>query len=77
MRAGGPVQHLNLDADGHYTYTLNNSLAAVQGLGEGQTLTDTFIYTVTDAHGGTGSNTLTVTINGVNDSPRWRRPRPT
>ena len=60
---------LNLDADGHYTYTLNNSLAAVQGLGEGQTLTDTFIYTVTDAHGGTGSNTLTVTINGVNDSP--------
>ena len=60
---------LNLDADGHYTYTLNNSLAAVQGLGEGQTLTDTFTYTVTDAHGGTGSNTLTVTINGVNDSP--------
>ena len=60
---------LNLDADGHYTYTLNNSLAAVQGLGEGQTLTDTFIYTVTDTHGGTGSNTLTVTINGVNDSP--------
>lgn len=60
---------LNLDAEGHYTYTLNNSLAAVQGLGEGQTLTDTFTYTVTDAHGGTGSNTLTVTINGVNDSP--------
>ena len=60
---------LSLDADGHYTYTLNNSLAAVQGLGEGQTLTDTFTYTVTDAHGGTGSNTLTVTINGVNDSP--------
>ena len=60
---------LNLDAEGHYTYTLNNSLAVVQGLGEGQTLTDTFTYTVTDAHGGTGSNTLTVTINGVNDSP--------
>ena len=55
---------LNLDADGHYTYTLNNSLAAVQGLGEGQTLTDTFTYTVTDNHGGTGSNTLTVTIHG-------------
>ena len=61
---------LNLDADGHYTDTLNNSLAAVQGLGEGQTLTDTFTYTVTDAHGGTGSTApCTATINGVNDSP--------
>ena len=60
---------LNLDADGHYTYTLNNSLAAVQGLGEGQTLTDTFTYTVTDNHGGTGSNTLTVTIHGQDEYP--------
>ena len=58
-----------VDADGHYTYTLNNALPAVQGLGAGESLTDTFTFTVSDGRGGTGSNTLTVTINGSNDAP--------
>ena len=58
-----------MDADGHYTYTLNNALPAVQGLGAGESLTDTFTFTVSDGRGGTGSNTLTVTINGSNDAP--------
>ena len=58
-----------LGADGSYTYTLNNNLYAVQSLGVGETLTDTFTYTVTDSHGAIGSNTLTVTISGTNDVP--------
>ena len=60
---------LTLNADGSYTYTLNNALPAVQTLGVGETLTDTFTYTVSDGHGGTASNTLTLTINGTNDTP--------
>ena len=68
----GTLRHygsLTLGADGSYTYTLNNNLYAVQSLGAGETLTDTFTYTVTDSHGAIGSNTLTVTINGTNDAP--------
>ena len=60
---------LSLDASGHYTYILNNALSAVQGLGVGESLTDTFTFTVSDGHGGTAANTLTVTINGANDAP--------
>ena len=65
----GHYGSLTLGADGSYTYTLNNNLYAVQSLGVGETLTDTFTYTVTDSHGAIGSNTLTVTINGTNDAP--------
>ncbi|WP_224981377.1 retention module-containing protein [Geomonas agri] len=50
---------LVIDANGHYTYTLN-----------GPTLTnspDTFTYQVTDAHGNTATNTVTITI--ADDAP--------
>ena len=60
---------LSVNASGNYTYTLNNALPAVQGLGVGDKLTDTFTFTVSDGHGGTASNTLTLTINGTNDAP--------
>ena len=65
----GSYGTLNLDASGNYTYTLNNALPAVQGLGVGESLTETFTFTVTDNHGATTTNTLTVTINGTNDAP--------
>ena len=65
----GTYGSLTLNADGTYIYTLNNASPAVQGLGAGETATDVFTYTVTDGHGGTGSNTLTVTIRGTNDVP--------
>ena len=67
--AAGVYGTLSLDASGHYTYILNNALSAVQGLGVGESLTDTFTFTVSDGHGGTAANTLTVTINGANDAP--------
>lgn len=63
----GAYGSLTLAADGHYTYTLHNDAADVQNLHTGQSLTDTFTYTVTDNHGGTGSNTLTVTIHGLDE----------
>jgi VCBS repeat-containing protein len=41
----------------------------VQALAAGQSLTETFAYTISDGQGGTATSTLTVTINGVNDAP--------
>src|SRR5204863_7852328 len=60
---------LVLTADGTYTYTLNNSSAAVQGLDSGETLIETFPYTITDGFNAPDSATLTVTIFGSNDVP--------
>ena len=68
--ASGQYGSFTLHADGTYTYTLNNALAAVQQLGVGSQLTETFTYTVTDQHNATGTNTITITINGTNDNPQ-------
>ncbi len=58
---------LTLNADGSYTYVLNNAAQPVQGLSAGETLTETFTYTITDGDGDTSSATLTITINGADD----------
>ena len=49
-----------------WTYTLNNTLEAVQALSEGQTETETFTFTATDA---SVSLTVTITVTGANDAP--------
>ena len=61
--AGGYGSY-TLTADGVWTYTLNNSNAAVEALNAGQTLTDTFTATTL---GGT-SQLVTITIDGANDA---------
>ncbi|HLO62595.1 MAG TPA: putative Ig domain-containing protein, partial [Azonexus sp.] len=43
--------------------------ALFQSLGQGQTATDTFSYTVSDMAGATSTATVTMTITGVNDGP--------
>ncbi|WP_285908118.1 VCBS domain-containing protein, partial [Pseudodesulfovibrio pelocollis] len=65
----GQFGTLTLGANGRYTYTLDNSLDAVQGLGVGESETETFTYTISDGQGGFDSTTLTITINGTNDRP--------
>ena len=55
--------------DGTYSYTLNNGNALVQGLDNGESLTETFNYTMQDADGDTDTATLTITITGANDAP--------
>ncbi|MFV8152834.1 VCBS domain-containing protein, partial [Synergistaceae bacterium DZ-S4] len=59
-----------IDANGTYTYTLDNSKAEVQALAKDQEVTDTFTYTITDSHGATATTTLTVTVVGTNDDPK-------
>src|SRR5262249_38082638 len=65
----GTYGALHLNADGSYSYTLDNGKAAVQALGAGQAANDVFDYTVSDGHGGSTSTTLTIAVNGTNDPP--------
>ena len=61
---------LVLNAAGAFTYTVNETDAAVQALRQStNTLTDVFNYTMRDTAGATSSTTLTVTIHGANDAP--------
>jgi len=65
----GAYGTLHLNADGSYSYTLDNEKGAVQALGAGQTATDQFSYTVSDGHGGSAASTLTITVTGTDDGP--------
>ncbi|MDQ8186653.1 putative Ig domain-containing protein [Pelagicoccus sp. SDUM812002] len=58
---------ISITENGAYTYNIDNSLASVQALGVGETLTDTITYQITDTAGASSSSTLTVTIAGTND----------
>ena len=57
-----------INANGSYTYTLDGDNAAVDALGDGETLTDTFTYTVSDGDA-TDTATVEITIFGTNDAP--------
>ncbi len=59
-----PWGTLTLAADGTYSYSVDNSLAALQALNNGQTRVDTFRVTATD---GTTKD-VSFTINGVTDN---------
>ncbi|GAB6390181.1 VCBS domain-containing protein [Stutzerimonas marianensis] len=66
----GQYGSLTLNADGSWTYTVDNNNATVQALSPGQTLTERFNYTVTD-RSGTGLSdvaVLTLTIDGAADT---------
>src|SRR5262245_22517483 len=61
----GSFGTFTLTAGGAWTYTLNNSLPAIQQLNDGQSLTDSFTAFSSD---GTASQKVTVTIHGTNDA---------
>ena len=61
---------LVLGASGDFTYTVNETDAAVQSLRQStDTLSDVFTYTMGDTAGATSTTTLTVSIHGANDAP--------
>jgi VCBS repeat-containing protein len=61
---------LLINADGSYTYTVDNNLAAVQALRQsGQTLNEVFTYTIVDRWGDTSTAELRITVDGRNDTP--------
>ena len=59
---------LVIQADGSYTYELNNSLLAVNQLNAGDKLVDTFNYVAKDTDGSTATSKLDITINGRTDA---------
>ena len=61
----GAFGTLTINADGTYTYTPN---ASNQGLDDGESVQDSFTYTVSDGSL-SDTGTLTITIAGVNDAP--------
>ncbi|MBF0294938.1 MAG: cadherin domain-containing protein [Magnetococcales bacterium] len=64
----GTYGALTVAAGGTYTYVIDESNATVQALAPGQTLSESFNYTVTDGTL-TDMAVLAVTINGANDAP--------
>ena len=68
--AAGQYGTLFINADGTYSYQLNNQMQAVQKLGEAsEPLEETFTIFVKDQDGAEVAKTVTVTINGTNDAP--------
>ncbi|WP_298938577.1 tandem-95 repeat protein, partial [uncultured Ruegeria sp.] len=59
---------LTLNTDGTISYDPTDA-AEVQALTEGQTLTDTFTYTVEDGNGGESTTSVSVIVHGTNDAP--------
>ena len=59
---------VTLKANGSFTYDPTVS-GALQALLPGQSLADTFTYTVTDGGGKTAVATVTINVSGVNDAP--------
>jgi len=62
--AGAYGSQLVIDSDGVWTYTADNSDAAIQALDTGETLTE--VFTVTSTR---GQSTVTITINGADEPP--------
>jgi VCBS repeat-containing protein len=56
----------SIDADGDWSYDLNDADATVQALAAGEILIDTFVVSSLD---GSDTQTVTITITGTNDAP--------
>lgn len=60
---------LAIEQSGEWTYTLNNLDPDTQALAAGQTATDEFTVRAADGQGGEDTETITITVTGVNDLP--------
>ncbi|MDL2403811.1 VCBS domain-containing protein [Rhizobium mayense] len=65
--ATGSYGALALNADGSWSYVLNND--AAQGLKAGETAQETFTVRATDTDGASTDQTITITVSGTNDLP--------
>jgi VCBS repeat-containing protein len=59
---------VTVNANGGYSYD-PTGVAALQALAAGESVTDTFTYTIGDGHGGSDTATVIITVSGVNDGP--------
>ena len=63
----GTYGTLTLNANGSYTYVLNNASSVVQNLTAGQVVQDIFTYTISDGQGGSDQAALTINVTGSQD----------
>ncbi|WP_442510845.1 Ig-like domain-containing protein [Novipirellula sp. SH528] len=63
----GTVGQVTQNPDNTFTYDPNDQF---NSLGDGEIVTDTFSYTVSDGQGGTDSAEVAVSVQGVNDTPQ-------
>ena len=67
----GQYGSLLINANGSFTYVVNNSDLTVERLNVGEQLTEFFNYTVLDHSGGlTDIAVLAITVEGTNDNPK-------
>ncbi|EJM46898.1 VCBS repeat-containing protein, partial [Pseudomonas sp. GM33] len=64
-----PVSEAANAADGSVQWTYNLSNVAAQYLAQGQTVTETYVVTISDGHGSSATQNVTITITGTNDGP--------
>ncbi|WP_369688360.1 VCBS domain-containing protein [Aliivibrio sp. 1S128] len=69
LPATGSYGSITVDANGKWTYTINNSLDITQQLAEGENAEDRFIVTVDDGQGGTDQKEIIISLEGTNDLP--------
>ena len=67
----GQYGSLLINANGSFTYVVNDSDLTVERLNQGVSLTEFFNYTVLDHSGGlTDTAVLNITVEGTNDNPK-------
>jgi VCBS repeat-containing protein len=64
---------VTVNADGSFSYDPAGA-AALQALQVGETVDDTFTYTVSDPGGATDVETVTIEVSGLNDAPTLEQP---
>ncbi len=73
VAVAGLYGSLQIDANGAFTYTLDDASPAVDGLCEGDQVSESFNYTLSDNHSGgnamTANGSFSVLVGGVNDRP--------
>ncbi|MBS9773501.1 MAG: VCBS domain-containing protein, partial [Gammaproteobacteria bacterium] len=65
----GEYGKITINADGSYTYVLNNDDPKVQALNDGEVKKDTFTYTITDKDGNTSTTTIVIDVQGNTGLP--------
>ncbi|WP_207264896.1 VCBS domain-containing protein [Desulfovibrio sp. Huiquan2017] len=65
----GEFGTLHVNADGSYSYILNNESEALEALNYDHPGTETFTYAIMDDSGAVSYATITFTVNGANDAP--------
>jgi VCBS repeat-containing protein len=67
LTVSGIYGTLVINANGSYTYTLDNTRIQTQNIISGEQLNDVFTYKITDGNGGYDTATITVTVSGTQD----------